>query len=425
MKKITFVLLIIYYTTKIVAQDATLIYKNTVSSTVTIETDIGLGSGFFISENVIVTNYHVIEGASEAYCYTNNSSTKYKIEGYLAVDKVVDLILLKVPGLNRKALKIAASSVFPGQKVYVIGSPKGLPATISDGMISGLRDFEGYKLIQITAPISPGSSGGPVLNANGELIGVSVGQFKDGQNLNFAIPKSNLELLLNLKTTDPISITTLYSLTSSFTDDRDGQTYRSIKIGTQIWMAENLKTTQFNDGTSIPYIGLETNLTFWINLSTPAYYWYNNDPTYKVTYGALYNWYTVNTGKLCPTGWHVPSDAEWTILTDYLGGESVAGDKLRETGTTLWQNNNIGANNESGFTALPGGFRNADGSFDGIGDIGEWWSSTAYGRRWSSTGYPRAGLHCAWYRLLGSGVSGVLRADAISQGGNSIRCVKD
>ena len=224
MKKITFVLLIIYYTTKIVAQDATLIYKNTVSSTVTIETDIGLGSGFFISENVIVTNYHVIEGASEAYCYTNNSSTKYKIEGYLAVDKVVDLILLKVPGLNRKALKIAASSVFPGQKVYVIGSPKGLPATISDGMISGLRDFEGYKLIQITAPISPGSSGGPVLNANGELIGVSVGQFKDGQNLNFAIPKSNLELLLNLKTTDPISITTLYSLTSSFTDDRDGQT---------------------------------------------------------------------------------------------------------------------------------------------------------------------------------------------------------
>lgn len=193
------------------SQDATLIYKNTVNSTVTIETNNGLGSGFFVGENIIATNYHVIEGATVAYCYINNSTTKYQIEGYLAADKSVDLILLKVSNLNKPAIKFATNTVSPGQKVYVLGSPKGLPATISDGIVSGLRDFEGYKLIQITAPISPGSSGGPVLNATGELIGISVGQFADGQNLNFAIPKSNLELLLSFKKTYAMSLSSLYS----------------------------------------------------------------------------------------------------------------------------------------------------------------------------------------------------------------------
>ena len=154
---------------------------------------------FFIGENIIVTNYHVIDGASEASCYTNNSSKRYIIEGFLAADKTADLILLKVAKLNRPSLKFATSRAVPGQKIYVLGSPKGLPSTISDGIVSGLRDFDGIKLIQITAPISPGSSGGPVLNSAGELIGISVGQFTEGQNLNFAIPKANLELLLNFK----------------------------------------------------------------------------------------------------------------------------------------------------------------------------------------------------------------------------------
>jgi len=155
MKKVTLLLIIIWFTYKINAQDATLIYRNTVNSTVTIETDIGLGSGFFIGDSIIATNFHVIEGASEAYCYTNNSSTKFKIDGYLAADKAIDLILLKVSGFNRKAKKkISLGSVEPGQKIFVMGSPKGLPATISDGIVSGLRDFEGYKLIQITAPIT-------------------------------------------------------------------------------------------------------------------------------------------------------------------------------------------------------------------------------------------------------------------------------
>lgn len=127
--------------------------------------------------------------------------------------------------------------------------------------------------------------------------------------------------------------------------DGENNSYPVVKIGNQIWMAENLKVTHYNDGTRIPYM----------TSSSEAYYWYNNDSsTYKSTYGALYNWAAVWTDKLCPTGWHMPSISEWGTLTAFLGGDSVAGGKLKETGTTHWNAPNTGATNESGFTALPG-----------------------------------------------------------------------
>ncbi len=192
------------------AQDASLIYNKTVNSTVTLITDDGSqGSGFFVAPNIIATNYHVMEGATKASCYLNNSDTEYKIDGYVGIDKSVDLILLKVSTLNKPAIKLAVSTASIGQKVYVIGSPRGLPATISDGIISGMRDFEGNKLLQMTASISPGSSGGPVLNSNGELLGISVSQLSDGQNLNFAIPKSYLQILLDFKKDTPMALSTL------------------------------------------------------------------------------------------------------------------------------------------------------------------------------------------------------------------------
>jgi uncharacterized protein (TIGR02145 family) len=160
--------------------------------------------------------------------------------------------------------------------------------------------------------------------------------------------------------------------------DIDGNIYNTVTIGTQLWMAENLKATEFNDGTPIPYI---TSWSIWIDLMTPAYCWYNNDAgSYKVIYGALYNWYVVdatsNGGKnVCPADWHVPTDVEWTTLTDYLGGENVAGGKLKEAGTTHWLSPNTGANNETGFGAIPSSRRTVNGSFPPtIGEEGYWWS---------------------------------------------------
>ena len=160
--------------------------------------------------------------------------------------------------------------------------------------------------------------------------------------------------------------------------DVKGNTYNVIRIGKQLWMKENLKTTKYNDGTFIPNV---TDSVTWAGLSTGALCWYNNDAaTYKATYGALYNWYTVNTGKLYPAGWHVPSDAEWKTLEDYLGGYSVAGGILKEAGTAHWLTPNTGATNQYGFTALPGGSRSDDGSYAGlfysITSLGFWWSST-------------------------------------------------
>lgn len=140
--------------------------------------------------------------------------------------------------------------------------------------------------------------------------------------------------------------------------DIDGNIYHTVIIGNQIWLAEDLKTTKYNDGTPIPLV---TGNAGWINLSTPGYCLYDNDITNRETYGALYNWFALQTGKLCPTGWHVPSDEEWTVLTDFLGGESIAGGKLKEAGTVHWDTPNLGATNESGFTSLPGGFRGAQG----------------------------------------------------------------
>lgn len=404
------ILIFIFLTNGIIAQDATEVYKKAASSTVTIETDLGFGSGFFISENILATNYHVIEGAKEVFCYTSNITTKYIIVGYLGVDKSNDLILLKVQGLNRPALKISSSSTTQGQKVFVIGSPKGLPATISDGIISGLRDFEGNKLIQITAPISPGSSGGPLLNANGELIGISVSQIKEGQNLNFAIPVSYLEILLNFKTPDPSPINTLYSFSGSLQDNRDGKRYKTIRIGRQIWMAENLKAIVYNDGVEIQFVNEETK---WKNLTSPAFCY--TPPTNKNNSSVIYNWYVINTGRICPIGWHVPTDREWTILTDYLGGLEVAGGKLKEIGYTHWDTPNTGATNESGFAAIPSTHRSGyTGLYDTLGGVSLWWSASENGSGGTS------------YRGVGNGNSGVATGDdANKTNGFSVRCIKD
>lgn len=205
-----------------------------------------------------------------------------------------------------------------------------------------------------------------------------------------------------------VNFTTLLDLPSGTVTDIEGNVYHTLTIGTQVWMLENLKTTKLNDGTSIPNI---SNDSIWTSLITPGYCWYDNTISYKNPYGALYNWYTVNSGKLAPVGWHIPTDAEWTILINYLGGEKIAGNKLKEKGSAHWESSNTGATNETGFTALPGGYRS--NKFTYIGSFSIWWSSTEY----YTTG--------AMYRnIISSG--GVVYGDRYSKYyGLNVRCVKD
>lgn len=193
--------------------------------------------------------------------------------------------------------------------------------------------------------------------------------------------------------------------------DIDGNVYHTIIIGEQVWISKNLRTTRFNDGTNIPNV---LHGTEWSGMSTPAYCWFNNDDSlYRITYGGLYNWYAVNTGKLCPEGWRVPDESDWIRLTDQLKGESAAGGKLKETGTLFWNSPNTAATNETGFTALPGGLRLPKGKFDYLGKYCIWWSSSSNNN------------HNAWCRLLNYENSLVYRFDDDKRTGLSIRCVRD
>jgi uncharacterized protein (TIGR02145 family) len=157
--------------------------------------------------------------------------------------------------------------------------------------------------------------------------------------------------------------------------DQDGNLYKTVTIGTQTWMAENLRTTKYNDGTAIPNV-IENDE--WAVQTTGAYCTYNNTSNADtiLAYGSLYNWHAVNSGLLAPEGWHVPTDADFWTLTEYLDRGILAGGKLKEIGTIHWQHPNDGATNETGFTALPGGKRSNDGDFNFIGLVGFWWSAS-------------------------------------------------
>ena len=194
--------------------------------------------------------------------------------------------------------------------------------------------------------------------------------------------------------------------------DYDGNIYNTITIGTQIWTKENLKVTHYPDGILIPNI---TDSIQWKNLTTSAYCNYNNTDSFANIYGHLYNWYAVNDNRnIAPVGWHVPTDADWTTLTTYLGGEGVAGGKLKESGTTHWQSPNTGATNETGFTALPGG--------DRLFSTGVFYDKGVYGFYWSSTSNDAS---TAWVRALDYGYSNVSRSNNPKSNGFSVRCIKD
>ena len=188
---------------------------------------------------------------------------------------------------------------------------------------------------------------------------------------------------------------------------------KTVTIGTQTWMAENLRTTKFKDGTSIPNV---TGSDDWGALTTGAYCNYANATNVDTiaTYGRLYNWYAANSGLLAPKGWHVPTDAEWTTLINYLGGEDVAGEKLKESGTTHWPSSPYtSGTNEVGFTSLPGGSRDSYGRFDYFGSFGYWWSATEYA------------TIKAWLRIDYFNDPDIYREKFYKEMGYSVRCVRD
>lgn len=195
--------------------------------------------------------------------------------------------------------------------------------------------------------------------------------------------------------------------------DIDGNVYRTVVIENQIWMAENLKVTHYRNGDAIPNVtGSDPG---WVTLITGAYCSYDNNDSNIDTYGLLYNWYALDDSRgLAPAGWHIPSDAEWTILVNYLGGQYLAGGKLKETGTTHWQSPNTGATNETEFSGLPGGYRAPyDGDFEWMGYEAHFWTATE-----NSVGN-------AWRRKLYYSYSGVGHEYLHKRTGLSIRCIRD
>jgi uncharacterized protein (TIGR02145 family) len=195
--------------------------------------------------------------------------------------------------------------------------------------------------------------------------------------------------------------------------DIDGNGYSTVTIGSQVWMRENLRTTKYNNGTAITMV---SDKDIWAGMITEAYCWYsNNEASYKEVYGALYNWYAVNTGILCPNGWHVPNLNDWITLQNFVGGDAYGGAKLKEAGTSHWKSPNVGATNETGFTGLPGGDRDHYGNFYDLQYEGRFWSSTevsSYTAHYASLKYDDSSIY-------------ILHSYPDERHGNSVRCLKN
>jgi uncharacterized protein (TIGR02145 family) len=316
---------------------------------------------------------------------------------------VVDTLLFEKTGYASKnvpitsyegALNITMTLAAPSAPVISGVVAGDSSATVSWGAVTGATSYNLYY-----------ATGATVTTSGTKLTGVTsprqVTGLTDGTQYAFAVSAVNAggeSGLSNEVTATPNIV------------DIDGNIYHAVTIGTQVWMVENLKTTRYNDGSAIPLV---TNNSVWEFLETPGYCWYNDSAVYGNTYGALYNWYAVSTGKLAPTGWHVPSDAEWEVLGTYLGGDLFGGGRLKETGTAHWISPNTGATNSSGFSALPGGFRYNDGAFSSIGYNGRWWSSTA------------TDASNSWFRYMFYLYPDVNREASNNAFGFSVRCVRD
>jgi uncharacterized protein (TIGR02145 family) len=263
-------------------------------------------------------------------------------------------------------------------------------------------------VVGLTATLQAGT----LTNGTGVLIYSITGTPTSAGNASFEISLGGKTCSFNV-TVDDVAQTV--GIPGPNITDVDGNSYKTVTIGTQQWMAENLKVSKYSDGTMIPNV---TDNTEWKNNTTGAWSYYNNDVANNAKYGKLYNWYavspTTNGNKnVCPTGWHAPTDSEWTVLTDYLGGVSVAGGKMKIVGAINWNSPNTDATNTYLFSALPGGGRRGNGDYGSIGYSGNWWSSKEYD------------TDNAWYRNLENSNDAATTYFGIKGFGLSVRCLRD
>ena len=255
---------------------------------------------------------------------------------------------------------------------------------------------------------------GTLTTGNGVLSYNVSGTPTTAGNASFEISIGGKNCLINVKV-DDVKINPTSGYGPSIIDV-EGNSYKTVYIGTQQWMAENLKVSKYNDGTTIPNI---TDNAQWTKLTTGAWAYYNNDAIIGNKYGKLYNWYVVSpisngNKNACPIGWHVPSEGEWTLLKDYLGGENVAGGKMKEVGTANWKSPNVGASNSSLFNALPGGWVSLGVNSNNLGSYAYWWTSTD-----TNTDFTWYTSIVSSYSIFGVG------SNLNKKAGLSIRCIKD
>lgn len=316
--------------------------------------------------------------------------------------------------LEKYTQKFSLSGIKNGLHIITV---QGNGYQYSEKLLSSGKSTGSANIVKTSNNIQAVAENKSIMNSKGVSATVDMA-YNNGERLKFtAVSGNNSTVMTDVPTADK-------TITFTFTEckDWDNNYYPVVQIGTQLWMEENLKTTSYNDGTAIPNITVDAT---WMFTTTGAFCDYNNTPANSSFYGRLYNWYAAdnnaatkvasNGGKnVCPTGWHVPSDAEWTTLITYLGGAAVAGGKLQETGTTHWAGPDKGATNETGFTAIGSGYRFFySGAYYMMNSNGYWWSSTDY----STT-------HAYRRFMMGNG-SDVWNDPYYKINGYSVRCLRD
>ncbi len=291
---------------------------------------------------------------------------------------------------------------------YLTNTSVKLKGTVNPNELSTYVTFEYWTDINLINYVTAAQS--PLSGGSDNLVSANIADLNPDKTYSFRVTAENAKGISNGE------ILIFKTLKNDQIADIEGNAYNAVSIGTQVWMMENLKTTKFNDGTEIPNVTDIFN-GVWAGLNTPAYCWYNNEKGYKSDYGALYNWYTIKSGNLCPSGWHIPTHAEWTILVDYCGGVNVAGNKLKgNTATAQWNpaQNYFDMTNETGFTALPGASRYPEGIFWlNMGYMGSWWTSS------------ELDLNNSWMRRMVNKPGIVYVETGNKKYGLSVRCIKD